>query len=148
MNKKLFILISLAIIITLTGCTATKVIPHITSSIDQYAVIMSSVPGFPIDVTLDIRGNEPDDIVIELETENGDFLEWGSDMKVRHIGKRIEYTGETVYWSPFTGENSFAGDTIINVKVIYTGALGKVIVRNNRKIYLSEGGRYSFDEDR
>lgn len=127
----------------LTGC-GIKVVPHITSPIDSYAVFMSSVPGYPLEVELDIKGRKPDIIIIKMETENGIFLEWGSDMKVSDLGKSVEYTEGTVYWSPISEKSDNVRSTKITVTISYMGTMGRVTAATVKSIYKDEDGMYSF----
>lgn len=103
MSKKLFLISSMVILIVLTGCLSTEIYAELTSPIDMYAPFMSSVPGFPLEVELEFKGTKPKEISIKLETDQGIFLEWGSDMKVRDKGKSVDYTEGLVYWSPLDG---------------------------------------------
>lgn len=143
MNKKLPLLIILVLLVILAGC-GIKVVAHITSPIDSYAVFMSSVPGYPLEVELDISGDKPDKITIKIETDNGSFLEWGIDMKVRNIGKAIEYTDSTVYWSPFDEETGIARTAKIIVTTSYMRTIGKVTSTSIRNIYSDKDGIYTF----
>lgn len=143
MTNKFTIHILLVLLIVLTGC-GIKVVPHITSPIDSYAVFMSSVPGYPLEVELDIKGREPDEIVIKFKTNNGVFLEWGDDMKVRNFGKAIDHTEGIVYWSPFKDGTDIAKSAKITVTISYMGTVGRVTIVTVKNIYSDKDGMYSF----
>ncbi|MEV5029541.1 hypothetical protein [Paenibacillus sp. LPE1-1-1.1] len=70
--------------------------PDVTFPLGQYAMYMSSVPGFPITI-----GSKDAD-KIEVKTSEGELLLWNpADPIVKYQGKETTVkSGDTIYWSP------------------------------------------------
>ena len=145
MNKKFLVLATVLLIIVMTGCSIPEVKVEVSSSIEFYSPVMSSVPGLPINVNVEVSINEPYDISIEMKTDNGTILEWGSDMKVNDMGQSVIYHDGTRYWSPFDEELGIAQSAEIEVKVTVKGTGLKTIVRQNIHISKNSDDMYILD---
>jgi hypothetical protein len=70
----------------------------ISSSIDEYTPVMSSVPGFPL--TVSISGEEKQsNIAYSWKAQKGEFLSW-SDGTVNILGNECTIEESTIYWIP------------------------------------------------
>ncbi len=108
--KKL-IIIGIVILFVLTSCKYKEssikdesVSPSysmsLKSSINKYSLAMSSVPGFPLDITC----NNYSEIELKLivKCEGGSLLLWHEDGTIENIGMIYMGTFETItlYWTP------------------------------------------------
>lgn len=143
MTGKLAILILLIILFSTSGCAEQWVEPVIASSLDFYSPYMSSVPGFPLDVKLEIDGDKPFVFSIRLITNKGGFLQWGEDMKVSSLGKSAEYKGKTIYWTPYEEGNEMAENAKIKVTVLYKEKVGEVASSASINIYKNKDGLFT-----
>lgn len=144
MTKKLPILILFILLIFTSGCGKQWVEPVIVSPIDIYSPVMSSVPGFPLEVELEIDGKTPFIFSIKLTTNNGNFLEWGDDMKVTNLGKSAEYKGKAIYWTPFDDGEKMADRAKIKAIVLYREKIGEVASSTSINIYINKDNMYTF----
>lgn len=144
MTKKFTILILLVILFSTSSCAKQWVEPVITSSLDFYSPYMSSVPGFPLDVELEIDGDKPFIFSIRLTTNKGGFLQWGEDMKVSNLGKSAEYKGKTIYWTPYEEGNEMTENAKIKVTVLYNEKAGEVASSSSINIYKNKDDMFSF----
>lgn len=82
--------------------TPFKVKPHVDFILGKYNPAMSMVPGLPLNISCSKADN------IELTASEGRFLLWSpADGIVHNKGKKLKIkSGDTVYWSPYTGTDS------------------------------------------
>lgn len=78
------------------------------SKIDKYYLVMSSVPGFPFDITC--KRNSEIELRLRVSCEEGSLLVWHEDGTIENIGS--DYEGEfvttTLYWSPLEDDGTKA----------------------------------------
>lgn len=103
MKKFQIILVILALLLLNTvGCAEnSKSTVSITSSIEKYALFMSSVPGFPLQATAD-PASDPSNTEYIWKTSVGSFLSWGqgTDYKVTDLGAEYISDESLIYLSP------------------------------------------------
>lgn len=86
--------------------------PNVEIEIGMYSPIMSSVPGFPFQCTGEGVKS------VEFSVDQGEFVLWGEDYKVRPAGSMVEVgKGTSVYWSPLSVQNDVVEDAVITVKI-------------------------------
>lgn len=144
MTKKLLILILFVLLVCTSGCGKLWVEPVIVSPIEIYSPAMSSVPGFPLEVDLEIDGDTPRVFSIKLTVDNGSFLDWGEDMVVSNLGKTADYKGRTIYWTPFEADGKLANRARITAVVLYMEKIGEAESRATIIIYKDKNGMYTF----
>lgn len=84
----------------------------LSSSVEEYSLIMSSVPGLPIDIT---AHEINDNYLMNVKLTNGTFLRWEDDYSITDLGSKIylELVDDTIYWSP--SEDKRGSDIIIKL---------------------------------
>ncbi|MBN2557672.1 MAG: hypothetical protein JXB33_02830 [Clostridia bacterium] len=142
MNGKLkemliFLLISIAL---LSGCRQNEFETGIVSSIDRYASVMSSVPGFPLEALLP-EGGDSSDYICLWETDKGEFLFWGSDWKVSKQGSKATTTGGIIYWSALTEDGILAENARIDLTVKRADT-GRIASRTSIVIEYGDDGMF------
>lgn len=73
----------------------------LSSSIKQYSLFMSSVPGLPIEIA--VNDNVPSkDISIKVKSTYGRIFMWINSQPIDNTASEIdlEYMDQTIYWSP------------------------------------------------
>lgn len=120
MKKDLYnsIVFLILVLFVLIGCTkkAPDIIVSISSSIEEYTPVMSSVPGLPL--TVNISGeDEQSNIVYFWKAEEGTFLSW-KDGIVNTLGNECTIEDSTIYWIPYfkTKVNKDTLKIIVEVK--------------------------------
>ncbi len=146
MKKTFNLILIVFLVFSMNGCSIPKVTVDISSPIEFYSPVMSSVPGMPINVEVNVISDDTYEISIEMETDHGTILEWGSDMKVNDLGRSVTYHDGTRYWSPFE-EAGLADSAEIDVKVTVKGNGFDSVVRTNVKIVKNADGMYIIKND-
>lgn len=146
MTKKVIIIVLVFLLVLAAGCSYPKVKVDISSPIEFYSPSMSSVPGLPIDVNVNVKSDKPYELSIELTTDNGTLLEWGNDMIVKDKGKSIMYQEGTRYWSPFDVNHGIATGAEIDVIVTVSGSGFDSVTRMNVKIIKDDDDMFSLNE--
>lgn len=75
---------------------------NLTSSIDEYMFVMSSVPGLPLDFD-SIDGME-EQLSYKVTVDAGVFIQWDDNGRIKEMGNEIilPYKDVTIYWRPDT----------------------------------------------
>lgn len=121
--KKL-IIIGIVMLLILTSCNRVEKFEEVSSSysmslrssIVEYSLTMSSVPGFPFDITCE--NNSEIELKLIVKCEGGTLLLWHEDGTIENIGMIYKGAFETttLYWSPIE-ENGIETNTPINFSV-------------------------------
>lgn len=74
---------------------------YIDSDLDFYSLLMSSVPGLPLEGIFE-SDNNIQNIRYHWITEYGIFLNWGNDGVIEELGNDFSNSGEKIHWSPLT----------------------------------------------
>ena len=120
MSKKFLLISALVLCLVISGCQVQKTNVTLSSPIEFYSPVMSSVPGFPIEIEVDAGTDGPYEHTFAIKTDHGILLEWGADMKVRDKGKAFVTKSTTIYWSPFDTELGLAEEAMIEVSATVT----------------------------
>ena len=84
---------------SITGKSNESIQVEITTGIEKYSPIMSSVPGMPLNVT--VKGMDTTKLKCRWQAQNGALLLWSPpDFKVQNKGKTVLTNSQTVYWTP------------------------------------------------
>ena len=143
MKKKIRIIgLFLILAVCLTSCGDSWIKPQITSTIDEYSLTMSSVPGFPIKVGVTFDGPSASITSIVLITNKGSFVEWGDDNKVINLGKEAKFSGKKIYWTPLEENDEIADRAKITAIVSYIDKIIEVAKTTSIKIYKNKDGIY------
>ncbi|MFO7612705.1 MAG: hypothetical protein R6W99_09530 [Clostridia bacterium] len=147
MNGKLkemliFLLISIALF---SGCRQNDFETGIVSSIDRYASVMSSVPGFPLEARFP-EGEDASDYICLWETDKGEFLFWGSDWKVGKQGNNAMTTGDVIYWSTLTEDGILAENARIDLTVKRADT-GKIVSMTSIVIEYGDDGMFRLGDN-
>lgn len=147
MKKSLYTsIVLILVVIVLISCSKkpSDIIVSISSSIDEYTPVMSSVPGLPL--TVNISGEyEQNNIVYIWKAEEGDFLTWkSSDGKVNILGNECTVEESTIYWIPNYEKTENIDKDILKITVEVKNNESEVIIgQKTIEIYCSEKFRYS-----
>ena len=145
MRKKIKVMsMFLTIVICLAACGDSWIKPKITSTIDEYSLTMSSVPGFPIKVGVTFDGPSASITSIVLITNKGSFVEWGDDNKVINLGKEAKLAGKKIYWTPVGEDNEIVDGAKITAIVSYIDKIIEVAKTTSIRIYQNKDGMYIF----
>ena len=129
MNK---LIVYLCIIFLLCGCTIDKVEApsgsyglKVKATKDKYSLIMSSVPGLPIEVTPH-SDMDTSDIRLLVTSNSGQFISWSDSGEITMLGDEfILPFGEVVlYWRPDNEEDSGAEEKPVVIIGVYNKDLG------------------------
>ncbi|MDX1357895.1 MAG: hypothetical protein R3232_03595 [Clostridia bacterium] len=142
MSKKLLFISALVLCLVISGCQVQKTSVTLSSPIEFYSPVMSSVPGFPIEIEVEAGTDGPYEHTFAIKTDNGILLEWGSDMKVRDKGKAFVTKSTTIYWSPFDTELGLAEETKIEIAVTVTADGYNSVTVQNIRIKKEDDGMY------
>lgn len=137
------ICVFLIIAVCLTACGDSWIKPKITSSIEEYSLTMSSVPGMPISVGVSFDGPPANITSIVLITNKGSFVEWGEDNKVVNLGKEAKQAGKKIYWTPVGEDNEIVDGAKITAVVSYFDRIVEAAKTTSIKIYRNKDGMYT-----
>lgn len=145
MKKKIKVIcLLLTIVVCLTACGDSWVKLKITSSIEEYSLTMSSVPGMPINVGVSFDGPSASVTSITLKTNKGSFVEWGDDNKVNNLGAKVKLAGKKIYWTPFGEDNEIVVGAKITATITYFDRIVEGVKTTSIKIYKNKDGMYTF----
>lgn len=97
-----FLVVLLAVAFAGVGCSSAV---SVSSSIPQYALSMSSVPGYPLTANVaDIP--DPSGLEYVWKTDRGSFQTWGQStgFVVNNLGAECAVSDNPIYWSPREGD--------------------------------------------
>jgi hypothetical protein len=107
----------------------------------KYALLMSSVPGLPLDITT------MDGVQVQVTVDQGELLRWGpeTDSKVISEGHAATFTGSaTIYWSPMSGDPAVSeGQWPANARITVTATANGKTASTMIVDVTSEGIYYS-----
>ncbi len=122
MRLPILVLIVLALALSVSACANSGANPTavvtITTSVEKYALAMSSVPGLPLTVTVLPEAAEKYSFV--WQTSEGEFLSWNEtpdDFQVKNLGSSCTIDFATVYWSPLSADDTMAAGAEITLEV-------------------------------
>lgn len=114
----------------------------IESEIKTYSLMMSSVPGLPLEAKLETN-KEYKNITFQWIAEQGQFLTWDrSSGKINILGKDIKANEKKLYWSIDSKENIKEQSFKIYLKV-YDNDSSKLICENSIEIEQNKEGFFS-----
>ncbi len=106
---------------------------ELSSSIESYQLVMSSVPGLPLDLKI---LKEEAAYTIDISVSAGKLLSW-EDGTIEQLGDAVlmDYKDFTIYWSPLDDGVIENADLLVEVKED-----DEVIAKATYQIALSEDG--------
>ena len=156
-NRMKKLIVFLCILFLLCGCTIIQTEPKVEAasgsyglkvkaSKDKYSLIMSSVPGLPIEV-IPHSDMDTSDIRLLVTSNSGQFVSWSDSGETTILGDEfIPFEEVFLYWRPDNEEDSRAEEKPVVIIGTFNKDLGMYSLIYTGSIKEKEG-YYSIDFD-
>ncbi|PKM95962.1 MAG: hypothetical protein CVU84_03950 [Firmicutes bacterium HGW-Firmicutes-1] len=123
---KRLIILAILICIFISGCKkdVMSVEPldfhvAIDMGIEQYTPSMSSVPGLPLLVNVNLYNKELE-LELHFKCEQGNFLLWNADSNIEQLNSEYicDFNDLNLYWSPSESTDHSSDQNMLTVSII------------------------------
>lgn len=150
----ILLLIVLGLSLTFNGCNngSTGIDESgvkVQALIDEYALTMSSVPGLPLEISVDDNKNN-ENLSIRITVESGELIQWDKESgEIKMLGntKDFNYDNTILYWQPIDKNRSIIEDKKIELRIDLLDKNTNEIVNSNNYIIVENEGLYSLLND-
>lgn len=146
MNRKSCVVLMIVLIMVLSvSCSRNKFDIKVISPLDFYTPVISSVPGFPLEVILPDEGYLGE-YKFKWTAKSGKFLDWADDGTVTILGRKAILNVNEIFWTPLEESGDFDEETQIEVQLIRIDG-GTVDSKLKFNIILRDDGLYVLDNN-